>query len=187
MLSLVAQTIFRRRSKVSGTPSISWSPFQITPAIQTKQKLLLESNRNNNPNHSFTIEQVLPPKKTQEISPKKRREGDETMMDRIPSQSKRKASTESTRDRAASAVRRGLGSPLAMDGWFLGCCFLLRLRWFLVRFECAPFQRRRHRYNRRGGEEYAAACGPKLGMKTEPIRIDNVYIVLVFIFFYQIQ
>lgn len=73
MLSLVAQTIFRRRSKVSGTPSISWSPFQITPAIQTKQKLLLESNRNNNPNHSFTIEQVLPPKKNPRNLPQKKK------------------------------------------------------------------------------------------------------------------
>lgn len=39
------------------------------------------------------------------------------MKKEIPSQSKRKASTESTRDRAASAVRTaqgGLGSPLAM-------------------------------------------------------------------------
>uniref|UniRef100_A0A0A9D6A4 Uncharacterized protein n=1 Tax=Arundo donax TaxID=35708 RepID=A0A0A9D6A4_ARUDO len=74
--------IFRSSSIVSGTPSMSLSPFQITP-----------------------------------------------------SQSNRKASTESTRDRAASAVRRpqgGVGTPLAMAALSFpaAAADLFVLRWF---------------------------------------------------------
>jgi hypothetical protein len=119
LCSQIPRTIFRSSSIVSRTPSMSLSPFQITPRRHKFR------GGNKNQRSERNREQNLKGK-----IPKKM--GENGITNRRPSQSKRKASTESTRDRAASAVRRPQGgseSPLAMAASSLlrGCSLL---RWF---------------------------------------------------------